>query len=346
MFTYQLQQRGLRIEGEAQPVFPADLEVEVKLGPPQPFGAGKGPCRTAIRAVPATTVYNANTGRATIESERPLEPVDVRVEGDGGVFTMRGDVLSISTRVETPRALHNALTFFMFSVPVLLNVEILDAPHILHVRGTVGGVPFSWELAGADFSFDLTTTDYQSERIRKAVRRIDMVSGDRNRQIMAALHYFHKACRLLASGDSPWEFMAEALLNFAKVLQALFGESRDEVRAGLSSLGYPEPDAEKYFVAAMALRAEIDVGHVMTSVLRQSDLRVLYKYLSGAEMAFRQLLQKVLNETAAGRLSFPEIPDLIADADKRRVVERIIAAWSGEDTRSAQDSAQNDRIAE
>jgi len=133
----------------------------------------------------------------------------------------------------------------------------------------------------------------------------------------------------MLAGASPWEFMSEAILNFTKVLQALFGEKRDDVRAGLRSLGYSDADAEKYFIAAMSLRAQIDVGHVTTSVLRESDLGAIYRYLAEAEQKFRELLQRVLHLVASGGLSFPEVADIVADADQRKVVDRIVAAWAG-----------------
>jgi hypothetical protein len=329
MFTYQLQRRVLRLSSDVRIALPADVEIELKLAPPQPFGAGGGHSRTATKDVEAKSLYDANSGRATIESAKPLGTVSVSVERDGIAFVMRGDVLTVKHRVERPGDLTTLLTSLMLTVPIFLNVDFVDAPHVLQVRGVIGGVPFRWELAEATFEVDITTTERQEERVLVMIERMRGFSGTSNRQVVAALHYFHKACRLLAAGASPWEFMSEAILNFAKVLQALFGEQRDDVRAGLRGLGYSEDDAEKYFIAAMALRSEIDVGHVMTSVLREADLQAVYAYLAGAERAFRELLQRVLRLIAAGDLSFPEVADVVADAGKRRVVDRIVAAWGG-----------------
>ena len=47
------------------------------------------------------------------------------------------------------------------------------------------------------------------------------------------------------------------ILNFAKVLRALFGEhpteSMNRVRTGLRGLGYAGPDIERLYIAAMAM---------------------------------------------------------------------------------------------
>ena len=67
----------------------------------------------------------------------------------------------------------------------------------------------------------------------------------------------------------------------------------------------------------------------MISNLRQSDLQAIYNYLAGAEQAFRELLHRVCDAIAAGTLAFPEVEDLVAGPDKRRVVDRIVAAWGG-----------------
>jgi hypothetical protein len=276
-------------------------------------------------------LYDSNTGRATINSA--LDPVNVRVEYDDKVFEMRGDVFVVRGRVEKPEELRELLTSLMLSVPLLLNVDFGDAPYVVLVRGVLGGVPFRWELANAEFAFYFTTREQQEHYIRTAVERLRSFGGTRNRQVLAALHYFHKACRLLAAGSSPWEFMAEAILNFGKILTALFGEhpteSMNRARAGLRSLGYSDDDIERLFIAAMALRSHIDVGHVMISTLKESDLQAIYNYLAGAEHAFRELLQKVLESVATGRLTFPEVADLVAGPDKRRVVDRIVAVWGG-----------------
>ena len=63
---------------------------------------------------------------------------------------------------------------------------------------------------------------------------------------------------------SPWEFMSEVLLNFAKVLEVLFPASEsqtiDAARAGLRELGFAEDEVEKWFVPALALRNHLDVA--------------------------------------------------------------------------------------
>jgi hypothetical protein len=44
------------------------------------------------------------------------------------------------------------------------------------------------------------------------------------RKLVAALEYFYAACRLNSLGETPEEFLAEVILNFARILDALFGQ--------------------------------------------------------------------------------------------------------------------------
>jgi hypothetical protein len=133
MFTYQLQRRVLRLSRDVRIVLPADAEIEIKLAPPQQFGAGGGHSRTATWNAGPTALYNANSGRATIESATPFGAINVSVEQYGIAFAMRGHVLTVKTEVERLEDLTTLLTTLMVSVPMFLNVDFMDAPHVLYV---------------------------------------------------------------------------------------------------------------------------------------------------------------------------------------------------------------------
>jgi hypothetical protein len=94
-----------------------------------------------------------------------------------------------------------------------------------------------------------------------------------SRRLLGGLVYFQTGCRLLAAGRNRFEFVAKALLDFAKTLQSLFGESRDDVRSGLTNLGlFEEADIEAKLIPALILRNEFDVGHVNLTVLSRDQL--------------------------------------------------------------------------
>jgi hypothetical protein len=69
-----------------------------------------------------------------------------------------------------------------------------------------------------------------------AGNRFTVISAANRRRLVAALFYFHVACRVKREGQIPGEFLAEALLNFHKVLEVLYGPDRVTVRPIFDSL--------------------------------------------------------------------------------------------------------------
>jgi hypothetical protein len=84
--------------------------------------------------------------------------------------------------------------------------------------------------------------------------------------------------------------MAEALLNYSKTLEVLFGDTRDQQRAGLRAIGVPDDDIETRFIPVTLLRDFLDVAHPKLSQLDSQRLRDLYLFLIGLEHDFQTLL--------------------------------------------------------
>lgn len=153
--------------------------------------------------------------------------------------------------------------------------------------------------------FQTTTQDEQEANVAKAWLWFDVISPPERRRLIAALHYFHVACRMARSAQTAGEFLPEVLLNLAKTLEVLFpstgdGRTRDAVRANLSRLGYSEIQIEGDFIPAIALRNEIDVGHVELGVFTMDQLTILHSYTERAEAVFRDLLKRVIVRVESG----------------------------------------------
>ena len=68
-----------------------------------------------------------------------------------------------------------------------------------------------------------------------------MICEADNKRLAAALSYYYTAKRLIEAGNSPFEFMAEAILNYSKILEIMFVHSKDtmtDVRNELLKFGY------------------------------------------------------------------------------------------------------------
>lgn len=304
MLTYQIRKRIYRIsEGDALQ-FPNSTEVIFQLAPLQPFGMEPGNGRTCIRAVGAQALFNANTGQHTIQSEKPLHPLEVIIdETPIREVELKGSLLTIRMRVQSLEELDELVQSIFYGFPMLLNIEFADPPTVTQVYGKIGDVLFKWELTDWQMEFETTTQDEQEAKAANSWLRFNVISEPSRRRLIAALHYFHIACRLTRVGNSPWEFMGEAILNFSKVLEVLFpsegeGKTIEAAREGLKELGYSMDEIERDFVPAIALRNGIDVGHVHLSLLKQTHLQILHKYTDAAEHTFRLLMRRILDRVA------------------------------------------------
>jgi hypothetical protein len=327
MLTYQLQSRVYRINDGDVLFFPNDVEIEILLEPPEPFGAATCPSRTAVKGHKANVRYDANTGRGTIQSDPPLLPIEVILEYTNLRFEIRGNKMLVQTMCDSARDLDELLTSLHYTFPILLNVDFADPPTVKHTSGRVGATPFRWELKEAIHSFDITTQERQEERIVAAFERLQLIQGMSNRRLAAALHYFHVSCRLIAAGNSPWEFMAESVLNLSKVIEILFGPQRDVIRTELAKLGYSEEEIEGDFIPITILRNEFDVGHVTISLLKPEQLKALYGYLERTELNFRNLMRCLLDKVRDGAYELPQDYDLTLDRDKRNIMNRLIRTF-------------------
>ena len=306
MFIYQVRPRVFRFDEAGSSIrgWPVAAEIRFHLQPLQPFGMMAGGGRTAVRAVAATSFFNANTGIHTIESKQPLQPLEVVIEEPSRVFSLNGNVLTLTETFDSWETLRGTIESVYFGFPMLLNVTFADPPIIERVDGSIGGQRFRWELAEWRLESHTTTQDRQETRIAQAWQRMPLFADANRRRLLAALHYFHVACRLDRSGETPGEFLPEVLLNLAKTLEAIFpphGDgSLDAARSGLQQLGFADEEIERDFIPAIALRNQVGVGHVAIALFTADQLKVLHAYTELAETAFRKLLDSIIQKIESG----------------------------------------------
>jgi hypothetical protein len=326
MFTYQIRKRKFKLDTEGPITWPADTEVQFHFRPFQPFGVEAGGGRTAVRAVEGTVHFNLNTGSHTVESKTPLKPLEVDVEEADRLATLRGNVLTVKARSQSNEELTDMIWGIYFGFPLLLNIEFADPPFVERVEGRIGSIGFRWELAGWKMEVLTTTQHEQESNVGKAWFRFDVITPPERRRLIAALHYFHVACRLARNGQTPGDFLPEVILNLAKTLEVLFppegdGHTRNAVRANLLKLGYSEIQIESDFIPAMALRNEIDVGHVELGVFTMDQLTSLHSYTERAETAFRELLRRVVTKVESGEF---EIAPYSLEKPRPEAVKTIV----------------------
>lgn len=305
MLTYQVRPRVFRLASGEELTFPAHGEICFHFQPPQPFGAAAGGGHTAVRGVAASALFNANSGEHTIESKEPLSPLNVTIEEPTRTLRLVGTNLSISQQFASLREMEGMIEGIYFVFPTLVNVPFADPLYIERVDGKVGSTSFRWELAEWRMEFRTTTQEQQEERFAKAWERMGVLSERHRRRLVAGLYYFHVACRLARAGSTAGEFVAEVVLNLAKSLEVLFppagdGRTRDAARAGLRTLDFSENQIDCDFIPAMALRNEIDVGHVELGLFTMDQLKTIHAFTERAEAAFRDMFERLISRVESG----------------------------------------------
>lgn len=173
----------------------------------------------------------------------------------------------------------------------------------------------------------VTNKQLQEWYFSQAWEQLTMLLPLDKRRLFAALYYFHIACRLERSGVTPWEFMAEVLLNFSKILEVIFpakdGKAIESARAGLEKLAYNSDEIEKWFIPAMALRNNLDVAHVSLATFPQRQLRILHEYTEQAEAHFGELMRRILDRVAQGTFDIPTYEDRKPSGDAEKIMRRM-----------------------
>ena len=328
MFTYQVRSRVLRTQGTQLPQFPVHGAVNFYLSPPQPFGAEAGGGHTAVRATAARALFNANTGKHSIESNPSLQPLDVTLSAPDQEVRLSGAKLTVAQNFDSLKSLADLLEGVYFVVPALLAVEYADPPLIERVDGELDGIPFRWELDDWKGRFLTTTQQRQEEAFATAWARLSLFTASGNRRLMASLHYFHVAARLARAASVAGEFLPEMILNLAKVLEVLFPargkvESLDSARLGLEDLGYSKEDIEADYLPAIALRNHIDVGHVGLAIFKPEQLKLIHGYTERAEQTFRALLADILKRVENGTYTVEPYEVSPAAGSALKVIEKL-----------------------
>jgi hypothetical protein len=331
MLTYRIRPREFKLESVEPLQFPAEVVIRCHFEPRQPFGGVVDGGRTASKDTPASAYFNANTGQHHIEPKPPFEAVDVVIEYPNQTVEQVGSVFTMKRRVESVDELSDAVDSLYFALPAVYNAQLADPPIISRIDGVIGDRQFRWELRGWAMGFDITTNENQQGRLVKAFDTIDVLSDTAHRRVFAALHYFHVACRLERVSGTPGEFLAEALLNYAKVLEVLFPptaglQSRESIRSGLRQLDFAHEDIESDYMPAIALRNEVDVAHVDLTLFTPDHLQALHRYVGRAERTFRQLLARVTDRLISGSFRIrPWVPHGV-DKRSRAVLDRLKAS--------------------
>ena len=332
MLYQRLRKRSFKIVRGPIASFPCDAVVLFKLLPPWPFGTknGDGLSRTASSTPRNGRRHgqlraNRHRGRTWCESETPLTPLQLNVTIEGVELTLNGDVLITKLRTESPAQLERAISRLYYWLPVFLNLDFGDPPAVEAVSVICNGSQAAWVVNPATGTIFMTDQERQQELVREALVLCLDDSKTLVVRLLTALEYFYAASRLITLGETPGEFLSEAVLNFAKILEALFpgDPTADAARKGLKGLGYKDEEIEWNFIRAIYLRNSLGVGHARLSALSPDDLQVVHEYADSAEGYFRELVKRVMALAKEERDFLQHETDASSMKDLQRLVSTM-----------------------
>jgi hypothetical protein len=305
-------------------VFPNQVEIEILFEPSSQFGNVVEKGMTIKQGSKGTAHYDANSGKHWVNSDPPLRPIDSTVEWTNLKLQLKANKITTIAKCNTPKDLDELLVNLHYILPILLNLEFVEPPVARYTKVKIGDALFNWELQEKLTTFDVTNEEVQEKRVCDSFLRFTELSS---RRLTAAAYHFYVSRRLAEIGSSPFEFMAEIVLNLCKILQVLFGETRDEVRRELLKCGFSKKEIEKQFIPIMILRDEFDVGHVSLTIFKQKELDSLYQFLDKSEENFRKLLIKIFEQTKNNEYFLKADPDLILKGDKLKTMNNLMATF-------------------
>lgn len=326
MFTYQMRQRKFVCEEGKRLIFPGDVEIIFRLSPLHLFGCGDPGGRTVIQRGKFQLKPDSHRGTAFLNSPSGLKPLRVHLKEEECRIEMNGNELHVNEYCQSSVNLEERIQDIFFGIPIFLNLDFFDPPIVEKVSGRVRNINFEWILDSIGIPLDFTTQEKQEKRVETAWKRWKGLSSPENERVFAALHYFHIACRLKIVGYSPWEFTGDIILNLCKVLEALFpptndGQTRESARKGLETLGYTKVEIERDFLPIMALRDNMDSGHIKLFKITKEKFQILYKYTDRANGIFKQMLQKLISKIQEGQY-FPI--SYAVSQTKKKVADKVI----------------------
>lgn len=272
----------------------------------------------------ARLLWNANNGTGDFECSDflprailgPLPVGPHRLDIDGDTVTVSGPVAS-------PEDVIRLGYFLEYTFAPLLTVQVSAYVDVDEVTADVGGVAsVRLELARFQHGVAISTADHRARCVAAALRPLPEGS---ERFVIACL-YFQHAERLASSSEArvPDLNVSEIIVNLAKCLQVLLGESRTSIRESCDAFGLTKSETEGCIVPIVLFRDQLDGAHAVASPVPQEMLDTLRQFLGRATHNTRALLLRVQDEVTSGRARLKRVvPDTGRAAERGKLVKAM-----------------------
>lgn len=306
MFMYSFELRTLSGPG-GKPQFPAAVEFRLRFKPTLPFGVGSGRSKTVFPTKNENEYdlsHDPFIGKVWAKTEGP-GPIKVDVPWNGITLSFIGPEVRTTMRIEDDKAFENVLYRFFCYLPLFLGIRFREPIWVEKAWCVIDGKKFGFLARRTPgILVNETNLDDQAKSASSAVEDLKALCAFKNfeeaRPVLVSIKYFLAAQRLLDVGETPREFFGEAILNYTKSLEALWGGSRDDIRKGLARLGVSQDQIKNVFIPVCLLRNICDAGHTRLSLPSQSLLDRLYEHIEHFDSYYIMMFERVLEAIRKG----------------------------------------------
>lgn len=320
MSLYLYDKRVLRPDAVVQSVvFPCVCLHIIKLAPLDLFGVeGEGNRMVAPVGAQGNWIWNANTGEIK-GSEDLISKIKCILSVNGCSVRIHGNVATISILAESLESLRNKVGILSFRIPLFLSLHTGIHVRLIEYSIDCMGQIIRCELAGCKIKGKVCDEDTVPSEVASAVSDALGLFGNHSR-LLSSLCYYRQALKLDQFPSS--EFKSEALVNFYKSIEILFGNKADGVRDGLKRLDLYSKDVESFVVSLVYVRNSMDVAHSALSLLSNDDDRLIGDYIERVKYHIGVLLKKMISKCKDGKADFSH--DILnRDRDRERLLDKL-----------------------
>lgn len=312
MLTYILNEMSIVFQDKGKVEFPSSIQLHVELEPEVLFGIKDGFTRACFTG--AVSEILIDFVRGTQGCRNILKPGDFQgqfvcpqvISEDGKdvfkeySFGIDGNILTITLNCECQKDLGILFYIAKYLAPSSLSLELWEPVSVRQITGTCGTRPFKIQLKKYSNFMPVIRPGDVEKRIERAFENLKTIRCLQNSRLKAAIHYYHTARRLVEVGDNVWEFVPEIILNYTKILEVLFGNSRENVRQQLLELGYESEKVECCFIPILLLRSHFDIAHARLSTPQKINVPEVAKFILFLESQMGELIRNAIQKSEAG----------------------------------------------
>jgi hypothetical protein len=267
---------------------------------------------------------NANDGSGEIECDDFLSPARLGPYERGPYsLTVHGDIMSVAASVDSPDDVIKLGYLVEYTIAPLLSVHNSVYVSVDELTGSIGEtVAIRLELGQFGHAMAISTNDHRKACVEAALQPLPVGSE----RLIVSCIYFQHAERLGSGSETriPYLNASEIVLNLAKCLQVLFGESRTSIREGCRSFGLTEAETEQAIIPILLFRDTLDGAHATITPASQEMLETMREFVGRATHNTRALLVRVQAKLSRGEAQIRAIePDPARQAERSKLVDRM-----------------------